>query len=320
MTKTNGVGMEKRPEPIRRALQARQAISPKEMVTWVDDGGTEVGLNAGLVQYLFKSKYPITDREALLFIQQAKARRANPFTGDIYLVKYSASDPAQIVTGYHYFMRKVKENADYRGYSLWYVDKEGKRIADGLETPESVVAAVALVRIAGYEEPVKFVARMKDYNKHQALWNNMAVVMLGKCAIGNAHRLADPGLGRLYLPEEVGQGYIASEDPPVDAEFTEEGPTTEGPEMPAPPADAAPAPETTPQEPAAPSSDESLTIEALCKSLEKRLPKPAERLAFARGWCDGHSVSPVPRNLDQIKVLGVDALNWMLDALKLQEA
>jgi len=85
-------------------------------------------------------------------------------------------------------------------------------------------------------------------------------------------------------------------------------------------ADAAPAPETTPQAPAAPSSDESLTIEALYKSLEKRLPKPAERLAFARGWCDGHSVSPAPRNLDQIKALGVDALNGMLDALKLQEA
>jgi len=86
------------------------------------------------------------------------------------------------------------------------------------------------------------------------------------------------------------------------------------------PAEPAPAPEATPQEPAAPSSDESLTIEALYKSLEKRLPKPAERLAFARGWCDGHSVSPAPRNLDQIKALGVDALNGMLDALKLQEA
>jgi hypothetical protein len=74
------------------------------------------------------------------------------------------------------------------------------------------------------------------------------------------------------------------------------------------------------KESAGPSAEEALTIVALCKSLEKRLPKPAERLAFARGWCDGHSVSPVPRNLDQIKALGVDALNGMLDALKLQEA
>jgi len=56
------------------------------------------------------------------------------------------------------------------------------------------VAAVCEVMIEGYANPIKFVARMKDFDKKQAQWNTMKVTMLGKCAIGNAHRLADPSL------------------------------------------------------------------------------------------------------------------------------
>lgn len=219
---------------LRRSLQAAAPVSVKGVVKWHDERGTEIALNVPLARSMFKSKYPFTDVEMALFIQQCYARRANPYLGDMYPIKYSASDPAAFVTGYHYLMGQVKKSPDYRGFDLHYVDAEGKRIPDGLESAEKVVAAICQVRITGYESPVKFVARMKDFNKGRAQWTSMPVLMLGKCAIANAHRLADPGLAGMYLPEEVGQGYVTSEDEaPLYQEAIEEAQLVGNPEEPA---------------------------------------------------------------------------------------
>jgi phage recombination protein Bet len=208
MTQENGKKL-----VVRRALQPAAKIGTREMVVWQDRQGTEIALTVDLVrQVLPKGKYPATDAEILLFLQQARSRRANPFTGDMYLIKYAADAAAQIVVGYHHLIATAKSNPNYAGFSLHYVDGGGKRIADGLEEEKNVIAAVCSVAIKGFEEPVKFVARMKEFRKARPNpdnpWNQMPIVMLGKCAIANAHRLADPNLAGMYLPEEVGQGYI----------------------------------------------------------------------------------------------------------------
>jgi len=53
-------------------------------VKWEDRQGTEIALNVPLYREMFKSKYPTSDAEVLLFLHQARSRRANPFTGDMY--------------------------------------------------------------------------------------------------------------------------------------------------------------------------------------------------------------------------------------------
>jgi hypothetical protein len=210
--------------PMRRSLQPAATIAPGEMVKWLDRQGTELALNVPLVRTLFKSRNPFTDAEIMVFIQQARAKRANPFVGDLYLVKYAADAPAQMVTGYHYLIQAAKNNPEYAGFETWFVDLQGKRIADGTETTENVVACVCLVHIRGYEQPVKFVARIKEFKKNfpGTPWAGMPLVMLQKCAVGNAHRLADPGLAGMYLPEEFGQEYVAPPEAAVDVDFTEQ--------------------------------------------------------------------------------------------------
>lgn len=201
--------------PVRRTLQQAQKIAVTEPVRWIDRQGTSFEITVALARELFKSKYPFTDTELLTFLHYGRSMRANLIKRDMHLIKYAQGDPAQIVMGYHFFMAIAKEDPNYDNYDLWCVDAEGKRIKDGLETAENVVAAICEVYQKNKSRPVKFVARMREFNKRQAMWNVAAPLMLGKCAVGNAHRLADPGrMAGMYLEEEVGQDY-------VDAEVTE---------------------------------------------------------------------------------------------------
>ena len=196
---------------LRRQLQPAIPIDTASIVRWEDRQGNEVALNVPLVRELFKQKHALTDAEILMFLHQARSRRANPFLGDIYAIKYAADSPLAIQAGYHFFMRVAKENPAYDGFEVWCVDSNGKRIPDGLETEANSIAAICEVYLKNQSHAVKFVAPMKDFNKRQALWVTMAVPMLKKCAVGNAHRQAEPSLANMYLPEEVEQVYVKME-------------------------------------------------------------------------------------------------------------
>jgi len=207
--------------PVRRTLQPAARVSRADIVKWTDRSGTEIALNVDLARELFKTKYPLSDAEVMVFLHQARSMGANPFRRDLMPVKYTPQDPVSLIAGYHYLMSEAKRNPRYRPFRLWYVNADGKRIPDGLETEENVVAAVCEVPIEG-EGTYKFVARMKEFNKGVAQWKTMPLVMLGKCAIGNAHRLADPGLAGMYLAEELGQGYSPTPtDDITDTDWTD---------------------------------------------------------------------------------------------------
>ena len=213
-------------EPKSRSLQPLREVSDVAPVKWNDRSGTEHSLSIADVRALFPSRHAYTNGEMLIFLQKCRSAGADPFAGDLYLIKYSANDKAQHVTGYHFFMALAKENPNYDNFELWYVDAQGKRIPDGLEDDKKVVAAVCQVYHKGSARPVKFVARATEFVKKNRPdpnhpWNAMRVHMLGKCAIGNAHRWADPARMRgMILQEEVGQEY-AEDEQAVEAEYTE---------------------------------------------------------------------------------------------------
>ena len=260
-----------RTAPARRKLRPLARIGVAEAVTWNDNRGTSISLTVAAVRDILPhGRYPATDAEILLFLHQARSMEANPFMRDLHLIKYAPNDPAAIVTGYHFLMATAKANPAYRGYEQWFVNRDGKRIQDGLADEENVVAAICEVHMAGYDQPVRFVARKKEFNKGQAQWLKMPVVMLGKCAIANAHRLADPGLAGMYLAEEFGQSYAVSEDAGGEIIDTTAVPTPEEPAEPA----TAPAP----AESAGSSESPEDIAKRVCPKCQKklRLNKPRE--------------------------------------------
>ncbi len=248
----------KLPVLVRRVLQPAAKITHDAVVSWVDSQGTEIALTEALVKALFQGRNPFTPTECLLFLQQARSRRANPFLGQIYLVKYAPDSPASIVTGYPWLMERARDDPDYDNYATWAVDAQGKRIADGLETKETVVAYVCEVYNKS-RRPVKFVARMAEFNKNQALWKTQPLVQLEKCAIANAHRRADPArLAGLYTEAEIGQRYAIPE-PVVNGEVI------------APPPAAEVEPEAVAQEPMTAEEQEAVTKHFDKVTLEGRL-------------------------------------------------
>ncbi|MBU3936051.1 MAG: recombinase RecT [Proteobacteria bacterium] len=214
--------------PTRRVLQPLARIDPDEAVQWADAHDSTIALSVAAAKAVLPTAADCSDQEVSYFLHYCAARHTNPFLQDAYLIKYDKTKPASIVTGYHYFMQAVKRDANYKGFELWYVDNEGKRIKDGLETKQTVQAAICEVHVEG-RLPTKAVCRMQEFNKAQAQWNMMPVQMLGKCAVGNAHRLADPGLAGMYLPEEMAQEYVDVEAREIEDESATEAPQTESP-------------------------------------------------------------------------------------------
>jgi len=151
--------------PVRRSLLPAARIEAGAIVKWQDTHANEIELSVSLARALFPSQYPLSDEELLLLLHTARSLRANPMLNEIYGVKYAANQRVAIVVGYHYFLQRTQENPRYVGFTAWCVDAEGKRIPDGTEDLKKAVAAICLVRIKGFEEPVKFVARMAEFNK-----------------------------------------------------------------------------------------------------------------------------------------------------------
>ena len=212
-----------------RKLTATAGV-PTGLVKWqsmID--GHPVALSAELVNTLFKGSHPFTPQECYLFIQECKARGADPIAKDMYPIKYEAGKPASFVTSYHFLMALAQRDPHYDGFNLWYVDNKGEKIPQGLETVANVVAAICRVKNKR-RSPTEFVARMKEFNKSQAMWKSMPVHMLGKVAIAGAHRQV---IGTaVHVAEEYGTVDEAGEVGVIPEVLAEPAPeeATESPE------------------------------------------------------------------------------------------
>jgi phage recombination protein Bet len=188
--------------PVRRKLAPGAAIDKVTEIKWVDKWReTEVALSVNMARQILSLPSKASDSEVLHFLYRCAGRGLDPIQGDAYCVKYDESKPASFIVGYHVFMRAAQANPGYGGFECWCVNGDGKRVPDGTETRENIAAAICEVHVKD-RLPFKAVCRMVEFNKGMAQWKVMPVHMLTKCAIGNAHRLADPGLAGMYLAEE----------------------------------------------------------------------------------------------------------------------
>ena len=74
--------------------------------------GTEVTLDLAFVKkYLVRGKAEyVSDQEIVLFINTCKMQKLNPLVqGDVYLIKYSKDDPAQMVVGKDAYLRRADD-------------------------------------------------------------------------------------------------------------------------------------------------------------------------------------------------------------------
>lgn len=186
--------------------------------------GTHVELDLQFVKkYLVRGRADLTsDQELVFFMNTCKMQGLNPLAqGEVYLIKYSRDDPAQLVVGKDAYLRRAYSNPDYLYKNDGIVvrrendiiQKEGCCLYPG-EVLIGGWCRVYFMRNGQERETFKEVA-FSEYNKGQANWKSKPATMINKVAVSQCVRDAFPkDYEGLYSEEEM----VASGAIPVDYE------------------------------------------------------------------------------------------------------
>lgn len=179
-----------------------------ELVKYATAGGVEVAITPQIVREQICAT--ATDQEIGYFLAVCSERRMNPFTREVYLVKYKDS-PAAVIVGKDYYMRHASECAGYRGYKagVVFMDRDGgvaRREGSAVygSAGESLLGGWAEVYVEG-REPVVEEVSLKEYDLQRSLWKSKPGTMIRKVALVQAMREAFPGdFNGLYDEAEAG--------------------------------------------------------------------------------------------------------------------
>lgn len=196
--------------------------------------GTRVELDLQFVKkYLVRGRADLTsDQELVFFMNTCKMQGLNPLAqGEVYLIKYSKDDPAQMVVGKDAYLRRAYSNPDYLYKNDGIVVQRGQEIIQKagccLYPGEVLIGGwcrVYFMRNGKERETFKEVS-LTEYNKGMANWKSKPATMINKVAISQCVRDAFPkDYEGLYSEDEmVASGAIPAEYQVID----EDQPTVE---------------------------------------------------------------------------------------------
>lgn len=180
-----------------------------EIIQYKDDAGEMVRFTP---QEIKERLCPTaTDSELALCIELCNRRHLNPFTKEVYLVKYGSA-PASIITSYQVFNRRACRNENYNGIKSGVVVMRGREIvkkrgsAVYKQVGEQLIGGWAEVQFRDGKEPAYAELALSDYSTGKSNWAKMPGVMIEKCAKAAAWRLAFPDdFSGMYTAEEMDQ-------------------------------------------------------------------------------------------------------------------
>ncbi|MDI6855112.1 MAG: recombinase RecT [Deltaproteobacteria bacterium] len=143
-----------------------------KMVVYKAKDGQEVQLSIDIVRnYLVTGKKElVTVQEFVYFMGICKSRGLNPFARDCYLIKYTESDPAAIVTSIDFYRSRARAQADCTGWEKGVVclnEKTGElRYSKGLVLPEEkLVGGWFKATPKGWDVPFELEVNLEGYIK-----------------------------------------------------------------------------------------------------------------------------------------------------------
>ena len=193
-----------------------------EIIEFKDDAGMPVKFTS---QDIRERLCPnATDSELALCVELCNRQHLNPFTQDVYLVKYGNA-PASIITSYQVFNRRANRQESYGGIkSGVVVMREGQIVkkrgsAVYKQVGEQLLGGWAEVQFKDGKEPAYVELALTDYSTGKSNWAKMPGVMIDKCAKAAAWRLAYPGEFRgMYVSEEMDQAQPQPREVAAEAE------------------------------------------------------------------------------------------------------
>lgn len=155
-------------------------------------------------------KHQASPQELQTLLAIVKNRNLNPFTKEVYFIKYG-NNPAQIVVSKDAFMKRAEQNSNYDGFEsgVIYEDEKGE-----LKTKKGVILPRKATLIGGWCEvyrkdrsrPAYREVELSAYNTHKNWWQKAPGQMIEKVAIVAAVRDAfSENMGGLYTADEMEQ-------------------------------------------------------------------------------------------------------------------
>lgn len=202
----------------------------EEIVRYEDRDGVQITLTPqDVALYCASGTTQLTQRDVVNFMATCKALGANPYLGDVYLVKYSPSENAQIMAGKNYYTRVAVSIPSYDGVDagIVCVTQAGEVVyrRGSLPMPgDDCIGGWAEVFDKRWGHPVRAEVAMAEYNSHRSLWKSKPLTMIRKVALVQALREAYPDrFAGTYDASEMGEkGEAPAPTPPhevpVDAD------------------------------------------------------------------------------------------------------
>lgn len=198
----------------------KKAEEPKQETAVVEyeSNGEMIKISPTTIRkYLVSGNGSVSDEEIMMFMSLCRYQHLNPFLKEVYLVKYSNSSPASIVTGKDTFTKRARRTKDYAGKKAGIIvqNPETGEITEREGTfylpNEKIVGGWAKIFIKGYDEPEyvavsfeEYAGRTKD-GELNSNWRTRPGTMIRKCAVVAALRESFPDdFSGLYAPEEMG--------------------------------------------------------------------------------------------------------------------
>lgn len=187
----------------------------QEIVKYQDENGAIVQFSAEDVKaYICPT---ITDSELALVMALCQQQGLNPFTKDVYVVKYGNA-PASIVTGKEVFTKRANANKSYKGFEAGVVylngrgevcHREGAAVYQAAK--EQLVGGWCRVFVEG-RQPFYEEVTLQEYSTGKSGWAKMPATMIRKVALVHCLREAFPDQFQgLYCSEEMGKaGEVAT--------------------------------------------------------------------------------------------------------------
>lgn len=155
-------------------------------------------------------QHKATPQELQALLAIVKGRNLNPFTKEVYFIKYG-STPAQIVVSKEAIMKRAEENPNFDGFEAGIVveTKDGaiERLT-GTIVPKSTIVRGGWCKVYRKDRShaIEADADFAYYNTGKNLWAKMPALMIRKVAIVSAFREAfSESIGGLYTADEMQQ-------------------------------------------------------------------------------------------------------------------
>ena len=162
-------------------------------------------LNSGIIRKYLDPQGKASDEELAYFIAHAKAQNLNPFTKEIYFIKYG-NQPAEIVTAKVAFEKKADSHPQFDGSESGVIYEQNGEIkrSNGAFIPKGAEILGGWAKVyrkdrthpteieVSFEEydnsKIRKEGEMNSYGKQKKpnTWDNMPCVMIRKVALVTA--------------------------------------------------------------------------------------------------------------------------------------